>query len=46
MATKKSRIVDQPGQWKNDTPAATKKRQQKAWDKLDKDLKKRMEKRK
>lgn len=36
MATTKSRIVDQPGQWKNVTPKATKKKQAKAWAELEK----------
>lgn len=36
MATKdkKSRFVDQMGQWKSTTSASTKKKQSKEWDKL------------
>lgn len=30
----KSRVADQPGQWKNVTSKATKKKQAKAWDEL------------
>lgn len=37
MATK-NRLVDQPGQWKNITPKATKKKQAKAWDALNKSM--------
>ncbi len=30
----RARFVDQPGQWKNATPASVKKKQAKEWDKL------------
>lgn len=35
-----ARFIDQPGQWANKTPAATKKKQQKEWAKLEESLKK------
>jgi len=44
MPTKKKdskaaqRFVDQPGQWKNTTPASVKKRQAAAWKRLEKSL--------
>lgn len=36
----RARFVDQPGQWKNTTPASTKKKQAKEWDKLATSMKK------
>lgn len=38
MAVTKSRFVDQKGQWKNVTSKATKKKQTKAWEQLNKSL--------
>lgn len=35
----RSRYVDQKGQWTNQTPQSTKKRQQAAWKKLEKSMK-------
>ena len=46
MATKKSRIVDQKGQWKSTTPAAVKKRQAKEFEKLAEMLKAKSKKKK
>ena len=36
----RARFVDQRGQWKNTTPASTKKKQAKEWDKLATSMKK------
>lgn len=36
----RARFVDQPGQWKNSTPAGVKKKQAKEWDKLTSSMKK------
>ena len=38
MATNKNRLLDQKGQTKNVTSAATKKKQAKAWDALSKSM--------
>lgn len=35
-----ARYVDQPGQWKNTTPASVRKKQQKEWKKLEEMMKK------
>lgn len=38
MATRKNRFIDQPGQTKNITPKATRKKQAKAWEALSKSM--------
>lgn len=40
MASTKNRFVDQKGQWKNVTPKATRKKQAKAWEQLQKAMNK------